>query len=239
MNNLHLFSLRLLLPVISCFSFYSVAAQNVGIGTTNPASTLDVIGAASKTGNFVNSVVSKQNTGVSGSCNNSPGFGYGISGHGGYTGVLGVATLSGTGQRYGVAGSAGNGVVNYGVYGIANNGTTAFGVYGDAVGATTNWAGYFRAGNVYIENNLGLGTLSPTLAKLQVQGAAGNTVAMFSSAANSQGLSLIADWPGLYFNAYYNGGAKSMAATGFAADIFADQDLGGIVFERPALLIHQ
>ncbi len=78
--------------------------------------------------------------------------------------------------------------------------------------------------------NLGIGTLIPSLAKLQVQGAIGNTVGIFSSNANSQGISLVSDWPGIYFNSYYNGGVKSMAATGYASNISTDQTNGGITF---------
>ena len=76
---------------------------------------------------------------------------------------------SGTGINYGIKGTACSGTNNYGTYGIAYGDTgTKYGVYGTAIGTGTNWAGYFDDGNVYIENNVGIGT-SPN-EKLEVDG---------------------------------------------------------------------
>lgn len=44
-----------------------------------------------------------------------------------------------------------------------------YGVYAQAMGGATNWAGYFESGNVYIQNNLGVGVTSPS-SKLDVNG---------------------------------------------------------------------
>jgi hypothetical protein len=108
---------------------------NVGIGTATPVNTLDVRGNSVSTGNFVNTSTFLNSVGVQGSCNNTPNYGYGIIGYGGQIGVLGQASLTGTGNRYGV-------------FGIATGGTLAYGLYGTASGATTNFSGYF-AGDVY------------------------------------------------------------------------------------------
>lgn len=48
------------------------------------------------------------------------------------------------------------------------------GLYGTAKGGTNNFAGYFNLGNVYIDNNLGIGTETPTY-RLDVFGNGGAT----------------------------------------------------------------
>ena len=117
---------------------------SVGIGTTTPAYTLDVTGNGERTGNFVNTY----------------SLGIGVYGTGGFFGVYGVASLTGSGSRYGLYGAGQNGLNNYGVQGVGYGGYLACGVFGTANGATTNWAGYFGNGHVYIQNNLGIGTTS-------------------------------------------------------------------------------
>lgn len=79
--------------------------------------------------------------------------------------------------------------------------------------------------------NTAIGNTTPTLARLQVEGVVGNTVAMFSRNANSQGVSLVSDWPGVYFNSYYNGGVRSMAGSGFTSIVNTDQTNGGLIFQ--------
>ena len=79
--------------------------------------------------------------------------------------------------------------------------------------------------------NMGIGNSAPSLAKLQVQGAVGNTVATFNLSANSKGVALVSDWPGVYFNSYYSGGTRSMASTGYASIINTDQSTGGLFFQ--------
>lgn len=90
--------------------------------------------------------------------------------------------------------------------------------------APINIMTYERSGNV------GVGTATPTLARFQVQGMQGNTSGMFGGSANSQGISLVTDWPGIYFNCYYNGGTLAMANSGFPSIINSDQGSGGITF---------
>ena len=122
---------------------------NVGIGITNPDYPLDVTGNLSTTGRFVNTATSVDNSGLAGICYNTPHYGYGLIGYGGRSGVEGIADLSGTGFRYGIAGYGANGTgSNYGVYGTAIGGTVAYGIYAAASGGATNWAGYF-GGNVF------------------------------------------------------------------------------------------
>lgn len=79
-------------------------------------------------------------------------------------GIYAIANGGGTGDNNGGwFDASGNGTgINYGV-GAQALGTAGENraVYGAAVGGTTNWAGYFAAGNVYIQNNLGIGTTVP------------------------------------------------------------------------------
>ena len=78
--------------------------------------------------------------------------------------------------------------------------------------------------------NTGIGTTTPTLAKLNVKGMVGNTVAIFRGNNTSAGISLTDDWPGIYFNAYWNDGLKSMSATGYPSFINSEQLNGDITF---------
>lgn len=47
---------------------------------------------------------------------------------------------------------------SYGIKASATQGTNVYGIYADAGGGTNNYAGYFDAGNVYIKNELQIGT---------------------------------------------------------------------------------
>ncbi|MBV6404618.1 MAG: hypothetical protein GFGODING_01371 [Flavobacteriales bacterium] len=82
--------------------------------------------------------------------------------------------------------------------------------------------------------NVGIGTTAPTLAGLQVERMVGNTSGIFRGNTTSQGVALVSDWPGIYFNCYYNGGQRAMAGSGFPAIINSDQGDGGIFFSTTA-----
>ncbi len=63
--------------------------------------------------------------------------------------------------------------MHIGVHGVASaTGGTNYGIYGDAQDAPVNWAGYFKGGNVYVENRLGIGTTNPAR-KLHINGTDG------------------------------------------------------------------
>ena len=79
--------------------------------------------------------------------------------------------------------------------------------------------------------NTGIGNSAPAIAKLQVQGAVGNTVTTFNLTANSQGVSIVSDWPGVYFNSYYSGGTRSMAGSGYTSILNTNQSTGGFIFQ--------
>ena len=74
---------------------------------------------------------------------------------------------------------------------------------------------------------VGIGTTNPTLAKLVTEGAAGNTVALFRGTSTGKGLSLITDWPGVYFNSYFNGSQLAMAP-GYCGLLNFDTDNGNL-----------
>lgn len=57
-------------------------------------------------------------------------------------------------------------------------------------------------------------------APLQVKGLVGNTAALFG--ADQRGIALVADYPGVFFNSYFNGGVKSLSP-GNSANITLNQ----------------
>ncbi len=75
--------------------------------------------------------------------------------------------------------------------------------------------------------NVGIGSAAPSKAKFAVNGAMGNTVAVFGG--DKKGMSLGVDWPFLGFNCYFNGEFKAISA-GRAGDISFAQDDGSMRF---------
>lgn len=135
---------------------------NVGIGVAVPVNKLDASGATGTVGNFVNTVSGADYIGLTSSCNNTPFYGYGIQGEGGYVGVQGASLLAGSGDRFGLRGYGSNGNINYGIFAKGSGGSTSYGIYAEAGGGTAaNYAGYF-SGNVYTS-----GTYSPSDRKLK------------------------------------------------------------------------
>ncbi len=74
-----------------------------------------------------------------------------------------------------------------------------------------------------IAQNVGIGTNTPTRAKLEVNGAVDATSAIFGG--ESSGISIQRNWPGIGFNNYYNGGNKSIAV-GYGAKQYLDPNNG-------------
>ncbi len=126
---------------------------NVGIGTTNPGNKLRVHGNSSSTQHVLSASVNYSGfvdiRALEGFATPAPGYGYGGYMIGGKTGVYGL------GKGTNSTGSV------YGVYGLATSTSsvgTRIGVYGSASGGTRNWGGYFAGGNVYVTNDLRIGT---------------------------------------------------------------------------------
>jgi hypothetical protein len=79
-----------------------------------------------------------------------------------------------------------------------------------------------------IHGSLGVGATSPpSKARLQVDGAVGDTVAIFGS--DGQGMSLVAGYPSLGFNCYFNGSWRAISA-GWAGRIDVNPDNGTMNF---------
>jgi hypothetical protein len=104
---------------------------------------------------------------VSGISVPQPGYGFGVYGSGGWRGVYGYGNGQDyTGTTIGVLGSSS------GSTGVG----TRTGVHGEAYGGATNWAGYFASGNVFVNNDQGIGTLTPD-ARLHVSNSYGSDLA--------------------------------------------------------------
>lgn len=73
---------------------------------------------------------------------------------------------------------------------------------------------------------VGIGTIAPTLGKLEVQGTVGSIVAAFRNSAGN-GMSLSAANPSMYFNSYFNGTQKAMV-NGFTGHISFNESTGKI-----------
>ncbi len=104
----------------------------VGIGTATPSYQLDVLSStADRTGSFVNTETSTDNYGVYGECAVTDWYGYGGYFKGGWYGVYGEVSPTGSGTYTGVRGyvSGGSGT-NYGVYANATGSGVNYGVYG-------------------------------------------------------------------------------------------------------------
>jgi hypothetical protein len=101
---------------------------------------------------------------------------------------------------------------------------------GDSLRFGINLNGFSELMRIMSNGNVGIGTPLPDLAKLQVQGMVGNTVAMFAGSSTSQGVSIVADWPGIFFNGYFNNGFKTMSASGYSSVISSEQSNGDMTF---------
>ena len=71
--------------------------------------------------------------------------------------------------------------------------------------------------------NVGIGISNPTRAKLELNGAAGATSAIFGG--ESSGISLQRNYPAIGFNQYYSTTSKYMSI-GYAANLFLDPNTG-------------
>lgn len=191
---------------------------DVGIGTANPTEKFHVFdnSDANKSSVFgeaqqvSSGVVDYDNIGVK-------GFGRGTSGWGFGNGVMGI-------------GDTANSYYATGVY--AHLGATAPVLPSTNQALYANGNGLGNAG-IFMGGNVGISTQTPTLARFQVDGMVGSTTALFrGNSTTSQGLSLVADWPGIYFNSYSaGGGVRTMAGSGYTSIINTDQSSGGLVFQ--------
>ncbi len=196
----------------------------IGVGTATPANPFEVFARSDANKAGVYSYAQQVATGVDYNNRGVVGIGKGGNASWGYgTGVVGVGDQLNSFNATGVYAVLGTTLQASPTY------TTDQALYAD--GRNLGSAGIFMGGRV------GIGTATPTLAHLQLQGTVGSTTAMFGGSANSQGISLVSDWPGLYFNCYYNGGILSMANSGYPSIINTDQSLGGLTFQTTNTVI--
>ena len=109
--------------------------DKVGIGMNSPAAKLDVLSTLTENSTVTTQIVNQNNAASN------------------FRTLYVDAQSSGTAVEY----AAGDFVAT-GPGAIGNS----IGFRSSATGGATNWAGYFGAGNVYIQNNLGIGTTGPT-----------------------------------------------------------------------------
>ncbi|MEO0276069.1 MAG: hypothetical protein ABIM60_04755 [candidate division WOR-3 bacterium] len=121
--------------------------NRLGIGTSSPSYMLHVTGSQATgagTGliHAVNTATYSDAAGVYGQCSSTDWYGYGGYFKGGWYGVYGTVSPTGSNSYYGVAGyvSGGSGY-NYGVYGYASSSYYQYGVLGDVSSSVTNGAG--------------------------------------------------------------------------------------------------
>jgi hypothetical protein len=191
---------------------------NVGIGTANPSEKLHVYQSSDANKSSIYSEASQfgslldyQNIAIKGYGRGSGASQFGIG-----NGVMGI-------------GDTANSYFATGVY--AHLGTTAPVLTNTNQALFANGNGLGNAG-IFMGGNVGINTQTPTLAKFQVDGMIGNTSALFrGNSTTSQGISMVADWPGIYFNSYYNGAIRQMSNSGYPTIINTDQSSGGLVFQ--------
>jgi hypothetical protein len=75
--------------------------------------------------------------------------------------------------------------------------------------------------------NVGIGTSTPTRAKLELNGTVSNTTTIFGTAGT--GVGLVASWPYVEFNGYFNGGHRYLG-TGYLANTYLDPGNGTFGF---------
>ena len=82
--------------------------------------------------------------------------------------------------------------------------------------------------NTYAQN-VGIGTTTPTRAKLELHGAVDGTSAIFGG--EGSGISLQRNWPGVGFNTYYGAGSHRYIANGFGVLQLVDPGSGYMAFD--------
>src|SRR5262249_39925777 len=111
---------------------------------------------------------------------------------------------------------------------LFNSGDTDGGLFSPADGVVTIKTNATERVRVDASGNVGIGT-TPTRAKLELSGSIGSTSATFG--ANTSGVSIYSNWPGIGFNSYY--GADNITrplVTGYTGAIWFDPGSGKMMF---------
>ena len=169
------------------------AKGRLGVGTYNPNARMAVEGDPNVSENIirVNVNFNGQNDLAGIDCDSYPADGYGVGANfrGGHRGVRGLSDGKDV-DRLSI------GVVGAG-YGFGDVGTRV-GLWGNAYGGATNWAGYFDNGNVYVKEELRIGSGAQ-------DGASGYRVAVDGKMiAEELRVELSGDWPDYVFEEHYD-----------------------------------
>ena len=202
------------------FSF-TLAAQNVGIGTTTPAATAQLDVSSINKGILIPRMTQAQRTAIAG-----PALGLsvyqtdGIAGFYYFDGALWVQ--SGKGGNFFLPYSGSASTLGGAEFSISHTGSFGDAAYFNNTGvgsAITTGTGNNKfnmtSGNTGIGIPTGL-TENPTLGRLVVRGSVGATVAVFDD--NNTGISLQSNFPSVGFNEYYNAGSKFIS-TGYGGKL--------------------
>ena len=188
-------------------------AGRLGIGTKSPNARVNIHGTPDLTENLLRLwVTHDDNLDTRGiDCESKPAEGYGIGGDfiAGHRGVRGIVE-AGNSARLGI------GVV--GAASGSNNMGTRVGLWGNAFGGNVNWAGYFENGNVFITNDLRIGSGA-------IDGAAGYKVAVKGKIiAEEMRINLQSNWPDYVFDKNY----ELMSIKELEESILSEHHLPGI-----------
>ena len=165
----------------------------LGIGTYNPTTRATIIGSPTLAENIlrIESTYLGNNNIAGIDCKTFPAVGYGVGAnfYGGHRGLRGIAEgQTFTGLSIGVVAGA---------IGVNNSGTRTA-LHANAYGGLINWAGYFDNGNVYVRNDLRIGSGA-------IAGAAGYKVAIDGKViAEELRINLSQAWPDYVFDASYD-----------------------------------
>ena len=197
---------------------YNNNAGNVGIGTNDPQTALDVSSATTT------AIRALAQTGTNGN------YGTGIEAKGGLCGIRASAIGSGSGAQSGVEGWAINGSgCSTGVSGFANSSGHNYGVYGLAWGGAINWAGFFD-GDVYIEGKIGIGTTNPQV-PLDVETTSGNAANFKTTAYDVHAVHAECDHGSAVYGECAHGNGVRGKSTDDGAGVWGEGHVYGGYFE--------
>jgi len=174
-------------------AIYIEDGGKVGIGTVNPTAKATIIGPLTSAESVLkveSTYVGNANVvGIESTSYPANGYGVGANFYGGHRGLRGISNgENSTTTSIGLVGSG---------YGTDNVGTR-IGIHGAAWGGDINWAGYFKDGNVYVTNDLRIGSGA-------IDGATGYKVAIDGKViAEELRINLSTAWPDYVFDSSYD-----------------------------------
>ena len=83
--------------------------------------------------------------------------------------------------------------------------------------------------NILFAQNVGIGTTTPTRARLELNGGVGRTAAIFGG--DAPGVSIQKDYPAIGFNQYFDASASKFIGTGYANSMWQNPSTGQLNFD--------